>query len=68
MRDGKGVSRSKNDEGIRNGIKDPDKGHTAVGPRGNRSSSDSDDADVMRQLLSPYVSSDAHVPKVASSY
>ncbi|EJF60060.1 hypothetical protein DICSQDRAFT_127968 [Dichomitus squalens LYAD-421 SS1] len=53
MRDGKGVSRSKHDEGVRNGVKDPDKGHAAAGPRRNRSSSDSDDADVMRQLLSP---------------
>ncbi|KAI1792556.1 hypothetical protein LXA43DRAFT_918772 [Ganoderma leucocontextum] len=53
MRSGKGISRGKHDAGMRNGGPDVDKGFAAPGRRGDRSSSDSDDANVMRQLLSP---------------
>lgn len=56
MRSGKGMSRSKHDAGMRNGATDVDKGFAAPARRGERSSSDSDDANVMRQLLTPYVS------------
>ena len=53
MRSGKGMSRSKHDAGMRNGATDVDKGFAAPARRGERSSSDSDDANVMRQLLTP---------------